>query len=82
MSLDNATTSARKDGSELDLLGPANPIELVDSPGLKRPVSTTHYSTCLTKLHSLSFTFAFHLHKEQSLLLDTQGSHCLGQHME
>lgn len=43
MSLDNATTSARKDGLELDLLSPANPTELVGSSGVKRLVSTTSY---------------------------------------
>ena len=43
MSLDNATTSARKDGLELDLLGPANPTELVGSSGAKRLISTTSY---------------------------------------
>lgn len=43
MSFDNATTSARKDGLELDLLSPANPTELVGSSGVKRLVSTTSY---------------------------------------
>lgn len=33
--MDNARTSARKDGSKLDLLGPANPTELADSPGVE-----------------------------------------------
>ena len=79
MSLDDVTASARKDGSDLDLLGPANPTELVDSPGLGRPVSATT-ARGLTKLHSLSSIFALSLDKEQSLLLDAQGPHHL--HMQ
>lgn len=43
VSVDNAMTSARKDGSELDLLGPTDPIELADSPGMERIVSPTSY---------------------------------------
>lgn len=44
VNMDNAMTSAGKDGSELGLLGPTDPIELADSPGMERMVSTTSYT--------------------------------------
>lgn len=75
-------TSARKDGSELDLLGPANPTELETRQKWREWYNYLHTACGLTKLQSLSSISDFSLAKEQALFLETQGPHCLGQHME
>ena len=39
MTLDKVTAQTRKDGSDRDVLGPAEPTELADSSGAKKLIS-------------------------------------------
>ena len=83
MTLDKVTAQPRKDGSELYVLGPAEPTELADSSGAKKLISATSSTTWLNKTTFFStLPLPFPLMKELSLPLDSQGRHCLGQHVE
>ena len=83
MTLDKVTAQTRKDGSELYVLGPAEPTELADSSRAKKLISATSSTTWLNKTTFFStLPLPFPLMKEPSLPLDSQGRHCLGQHVE